>query len=150
MNPGPIVTSPITNVTLQDCNYVQEKLIPVGITYALLSYMPIDSRSVLLSINGCIALQGQDYIIDGRKLQFTPALQAANDVVVAIYPTVSPVADIPAVEIDFDIPGQTARVSPVGNLQILVDGLWYDLVPSTDPIAGTIVFVPDQVASLNQ
>lgn len=150
MNPGPIVTSPITNVTLQDCNYVQEKVIPVGITYGLLSYMPINPRSVLLSINGCIALQGQDYIIDGRKLQFTPALQAANDIVVAIYPTVSHVADIPAVEIDFDIPGQSARVSPVGNLQILVEGLWYDLVPSTDPIAGTIVFVPDQVASLNQ
>jgi hypothetical protein len=150
MNTGPNVNAPISSVTLENCNYVQEKIIPVGITYGLLSYMPINPRSVQLSINGSVALQGEDYIIDGRKLQFTPPLQAANDVVVAIYPTISPVADIPAIEIDFDIPGQSARLSPVGNLQILVDGMWYDLIPTTDPIAGTVVFVPDQEPSLNQ
>lgn len=147
---GPSVTHTSSEVSLKDMNFVQEQLSPVGLEYALLGYTPVDPRNVMISINGALKLQGTDYLIDGRKIQFTPSLMAGNDAVYAAYATASTVATIPAVEIAFDIPGQNVRVGVGGIFQILVDGTWYDMTPIADPITGAITFVAEQDASLNQ
>lgn len=147
---GPTHTNNITEISLKDMAFVQEQLAPVGLTYALLGYTPSDPRSVIISVNGLTQLQGVDYNIDGRKIEFTPDLVAGNDKVVAVYYTGSAVADVPAVTIEFDIPGQDVRIGSHGALQILIDGTWYDMIPTTDPITGLFSYIPSDVASLNQ
>lgn len=148
---GPTVTVTNQTLSLADLNFVQEQLAPVGLSYALLGYVPATPRTVQIFVNGALLIQGVHYTIDGRKIQFTADLQAANDVVAACYFTQNAVADIPAVEIAFDIPGQNVRISSAGSLQVLQDdGYWHDMIPSTNPITGDFTLEVDQDVSLNQ
>ena len=150
---GPKYSVEITQQTIEGANFVQEELVIIGTTpdpsYALLGYIPVEPRSVKIYLNGKILIQGVDYQIDDRKIAFTASL-AESDTIYADYITSADVASIPAVTIDFDIPGQNVRISSSGSLQLFIDNAWYDMKPVRDPISGLIQFVPDQTPSLNQ
>lgn len=159
---GPTVKLTINKQNIEEANFVQEALAIIGFSpatsYALLGYIPVDPMSVQVFKDGVYLLQGVDYTIDGRKIQFTTAFtgdggnpEAAVENCRASYITTNEVASIPAVTIAFDIPGQSVRVNGTsGLLQILVDGTWYDMYPEADPITGDITLVPSQDPSPNQ
>ena len=110
---GPSFTAPVTQVTLTGVNFVQEALTMIGNEYALLSYVPLTARCVIIYVDGLFYMQGthataNTYVVDGRKIQFS-SLLAGGETVMAYYYTESDVADIPAVDISFDIPGLEFR-----------------------------------------
>lgn len=151
MAQGPRITVEKTEVALKDVAWAQEQLALVGLEYSLLGYTPVDQRAVAITVNGAQKLLGTDFVIDGRKVQYTPELASGDDVVIAVYPTAGPIADAVNYEIAFDIPGQNIRQNgDSGTLQILNDGTWYDMVVSAHPITGVLTFDVSQDASLNQ
>ena len=159
---GPTHSVTLVQPGVSGVNFVQEELVVVEDEYALLGYTPSDPRSVMIFVDGLFCLQGESataitFVMDGRKVQFSEALPGAGEVVMASYNTTSVVAAIPAVEIEFDIPGQDVRVSSAGSLQVLVSNgddpetfSWHDMIPQVHPITGSISYDIDQDVSLIQ
>lgn len=153
-NIGPSFQTTIVNHDFDGINHVQEALAMVGDEYALVGYVPASAASVNIFVDGLYQLQGVDYIIDGRKIQFVEAL-AGGETVTASYLTKNVVANIDYVAIAFDIPGQDVRMGSHGSLQVLVsDGeggyVWHDATASRHPITGDITFNVVQDPSPNQ
>ena len=161
---GPTHSLTLVQPGVEGVNFVQEELVMVGDEYALLGYTPSDPRSVMVFVDRVFYMQGESatattFVMDGRKLQFSEAL-SGGEVVVATYNTIDVVAAIPAVEIEFDIPGRDIRVSSAGSLQVLVSNgevapetetfSWHDMLPQVHPITGGITYDVVEAISPNQ
>ena len=161
---GPTYSVNITQPGVAGVNFVQEELAIVGTesdgeSYALLGYTPTEDQCIQIFKDGLFLLQGTDYDVDGRKIAFndpfgdSPSTETAR----ASYNTTAIVASIPAVEIEFDIPGLDVRVSSAGSLQVLVSNgddpetfSWHDMLPSVHPITGGITYDVVQAVSAVQ
>jgi hypothetical protein len=159
---GPTYSQAITQQTIEGANFVQEVLTIIGTdqttpaeSYSLLGYVPLSNRNVLIFKDGQLLLQTVDYQIDGRKIAFTEAFTddgngAATESCAAYYATTNEVGADQNDPITFDIPGSNVRLGVGGAMQILVEGVWYDMWPEVDPVTNAVTFVPDQDPSINQ